>query len=408
MASESAGPSASRDASRRWRVHGWRASLLLLVGALLVAGVAAEAAVRWVRGDRIVLFPRFHSRAVYGDYVLRRLRPRTVFWHTSVDGRWRFSVNAEGFRNDRDIPYARTPGRLRVLALGDSYTEGFEVRQEATFPAVAERWLDVHGLPADVINAGVSGFGTAEELAFLENEGINYRPDAVVLGFFGNDFVDNARSGLFTLDDDSLAVRSKVYAPAVAVLDMLNAIPPMRWLSENSYLYSFAFNAVWDRVKTASVRRARAGLASEYAVPMDAPAPGEAALEMALLTRMSRFCRARGILLIVVDVPIHVDRGRGTFTSSIPSPLLGAFRGAADVLLLSQDVLGPYAGVAEIHVPHGEHHISEFTHMMFGIRVAEAIRDRLPALRASAGLRADRSARRGSSSDPRRRRGSPG
>ena len=52
---------------------------------------------------------------------------------------------------------------------------------------------------AEAINAGVSGFGTAEALAFLENEG-HYRPDVVVLGFYANDFEDNLKAGLFALD----------------------------------------------------------------------------------------------------------------------------------------------------------------------------------------------------------------
>jgi hypothetical protein len=65
--------------------------------AFLVAGSAAEAAVRWLRGDRMVLFPRYHTKSVYGDYTLRRLHPSTVFWYTSVDGHWRFATNARSY-----------------------------------------------------------------------------------------------------------------------------------------------------------------------------------------------------------------------------------------------------------------------------------------------------------------------
>ncbi len=407
--SEAPPPSPGHPRPRpRRRLRGVLANLLLLLASLLVAALAGEVLVRWTRGDQIVLYPRFHSRAVYGDYTLRRLRPNTVFWHRSVDGRWRFAINAEGFRNDRDIPYARTPGRVRVLSLGDSQTEGFEVRQDFTFSAVAERWLNAHGIPADVINSGVSGFGTAEELAFLENEGIKYHPDVVVLGFFGNDFADNVRSGLFALAGDSLVVKSRTYDPAAGILDVIDAIPPIRWLSQHSYLYSFAFNSVWDWFKVASIRRARPDVANEATIPFEAPAPGETGLMAALISRMSAFCRAHGILLIVLDLPVYVEHGTGEFTSSIPPALLDTFRRAADVLLLSKDVLGPYEGVAQIHVPHGQHHISEFTHLMFGVRVAEAIRERLTASRASAGPRAGRSARQGSGSHPQRQRGSPG
>ena len=355
------------------RLHGWPGRLLLLGAAVLVAGGAGEAAVRWILGDQMVLYPRYHSQAVYGAYTLRRLRPNTVFWHTSRDGHWRFATNTAGFRNDRDIPYAKPPGRLRVLSLGDSNTEGFEVRQSATFSAVIEHWLNRHGAPADVLNAGISGFGTAEALAFLENEGINYHPDVVVYGLYANDLDDNVRSGLFALDHDSLAVTSTVYAPAVNLLDVLNAIAALRWLSEHSYLYSLAFNTGWTWFKRADVHRARNESPNEYTQPLGSPTQDEQLLMARLLSRMSLFCRTRGILFVVIDIPDYVDQGEGAFTTSIPPSLLEAARRDADVLLLSHDVLDPYAGIAEIHLEHGQHHISEFSHLMFGLRAAQAI-----------------------------------
>lgn len=368
----------SEEPRHRSRLKGWQANLLLMIAALMVAVIGGEIMVRLIRGDRMVLFPRYHSKAVYGDYVLRRLRPNTVFWHTSVDGHWRFATNAQGFRNNRDIPYAKAPGRLRVLALGDSQAEGFEVRQEFTYSGVIEHWLRSHGASAEVVNAGISGFGTAEALAFLENEGIKYRPDVVVYGFYANDFDDNVRSGLYSLDRGTLVSTSKVYVPAVRILDPLNSIPPMRWLSEHSYLYSLAFNTVWDWFKAASIKRARNGPSDEheYATPLGGPNEYETSLMSALLSRMSQFCRTHDILFIVIDVPVHIDKGVGNFSSSIPGPLLGVFRDAADVLLLSADVLGPYRGLADIHVEHGQNHISEFSHLMLGVRAAQVILDK--------------------------------
>lgn len=372
MPSQTPPPPGQRQGSRLKRPLG---NALLVLAAFLVAGAAGEVAVRWTVGDRMVLYPRYHSKAVYGDYTLRRLRPNTVFWHTSLDGHWRFATNAQGFRSDRDIPYDKTPGRLRVLALGDSHTEGFEVRQEFTYSAVIERWLNSHDTPTEVINTGVSGFGTAEELAFLENEGIKYHPDVVVYGLYANDFDDNVRSGLFAVEGGALTVKSKVYAPATKILDVLNAIPPMQWLSEHSYLYSLAFNTVWDWFKAASVKRARKSLVNEneYATAVQATNEGEISLMAALVSRMSQFCRTRGILFVVLDIPIKLDQGVGAFTTSIPPSLLESFRRDADVLLLSSDVLDPYRGLADIHVEHGHQHISEFSHLMFGVQAARAI-----------------------------------
>ena len=372
MDSGKAAPDEQRHGSR---LREWSRRLLLMLAAFVIAAGVGEAAVRWIYGNRMVRFPRYHSKAIYGDYTLRRLRPNTVFWHTSIDGHWRFATNARGFRNDRDIPYVKTPGRRRVLSVGDSNTEGFEVRQDATFSAVIEQWLSGHDAPAEVINAGISGFGTAEVLAFLENEGINYHPDVVVYGLFANDFDDNVRSGLFALEGESLTVTSKVYAPAVRILDFLNAIPPLRWLSEHSYLYSLAFNSGWTWFKRADVRRARDQRGAEYTKAMGAPNEDAVRLTAALISRMSRFCRTRGILFVVIDIPAWVDSSVAAFTSSIPPSLLEVARRDADVLVLSHELFSPYQRVAGLHVEHGEHHLSEFSHRLLGVRVAQAVRD---------------------------------
>lgn len=346
---------------------------LVAVSVLLGLGLL-EAGVRMFLGDQMILFPRYHASAHYGDYTIRRLRPNSRFWHTSADGSWEFRTNAQGFRADRDYAVEKPEGRLRVLVLGDSHTEGFEVRQDSVFSAVAERYLKAQGLDAEVLNTGVSGFGTAEELVFLENEGFKYRPNVVVLGFFGNDFNDNMKEGLFVLDDGRPVVRSHEFAPGVGLLDAINSVGALRWLSENSYLYSFALNAAWVGAKTYVTSTSAQKVYDEYAMPNEAPGAGAKALAVKLLERMRDFCRARGIALIVADLPLPSLPGPfHDFRSSIPADLTAAFRETSDVLLSSDDVLGKYRGAAEFHVPHGHHHISEFTHAIYGTAIGETI-----------------------------------
>ena len=57
---------------------------------------------------------------------------------------------------------------LGVLTLGDSFTIGYEVHQDQTYSHVLETYLNQHGIAAEVINGGVSGFGNAEQLIFFE------------------------------------------------------------------------------------------------------------------------------------------------------------------------------------------------------------------------------------------------
>ena len=52
-------------------------------------------------------------------------------------------------------------GGVRVLALGDSWTSGLEVAENETYSAVASGLLAQRlGVPVQVINAGVRGYGT--------------------------------------------------------------------------------------------------------------------------------------------------------------------------------------------------------------------------------------------------------
>ena len=117
------------------------------------AVLLGEAVVRIGFKDNVVLFPRYHTDVQYGDFVLRRIRPNAHFRHTSTDGSWTFTTNAQGFRNVEDFTYEKPSNTFRVLSLGDSHTQGYEVRQQYTFSAVMDRALGARGWNVEVMNA---------------------------------------------------------------------------------------------------------------------------------------------------------------------------------------------------------------------------------------------------------------
>lgn len=76
-----------------------------------------------------------------------------------------------------------------VLAFGDSLYAGYGLEQGQAFPAVLESALEARGIPAKVVNAGVSGDTTAgglRRLAFTL-DGLERKPDLVLLGLGAND-----------------------------------------------------------------------------------------------------------------------------------------------------------------------------------------------------------------------------
>jgi hypothetical protein len=116
------------------------------------------------------------------------------------------SISDQGLR-DRSYPEARTPGTRRMLVLGDSFAWGYGVEQ-------AEIWhevLEARHPGWEIINAGVAGYGTDQQLLYLERRGLEFEPDVVLLLLHPNDFLDNNepfRYGYFKphyeLDGDSL------------------------------------------------------------------------------------------------------------------------------------------------------------------------------------------------------------
>ena len=140
----------AENIAKSGRLNTTLGSILVVLVAFVVSGLGAEFAVRYTIADRIVLFPRNHSAVQYGDFTLRRMQPNLVFWHQSIDGKWRFKTNNAGFRDDKPYNYKKANGELRVLVLGDSHTEGFEVQQDETFSKRFETLLAGQGWNSSV------------------------------------------------------------------------------------------------------------------------------------------------------------------------------------------------------------------------------------------------------------------
>lgn len=353
-----------------------RLARLLGLGLFLALFLGAcELFVRLVFGDKIVLFPRFHEAAQYGDFTLRRLRPNTVFYHRSVDGSWRFQVNAQGFRDTHDYVYHKPPGLRRVLCLGDSHTQGFECDQSATYPQVLEQQARARRLPLEVLNAGISGFGTAEQLIFLEQEGFKYQPDWVVLGFFANDLDDNAKCALFRLEDGRLITNKWVHIPGVRALRPCQNFPLTRWLSQHSYLYSLVMNNIWAFMKNRLSRQAAEAAPVEYTIGLTnqwaAARIYQEKLTAALLQRLGQSCRARGVKLIVVEIPNRT--GPASFEPSLPPALREVAATSADTVLWATNLFGRLPDHSVIFRPHGQWHLTETAHALIGEALADLI-----------------------------------
>ncbi|MBW2493642.1 MAG: SGNH/GDSL hydrolase family protein [Deltaproteobacteria bacterium] len=72
--------------------------------------------------------------------------------------------------------------------LGDSIVEGIGIhRYEELFTAKIESALREEGIAAEVLNFGVSGYNTRQEVATLKHKALRFDPDLVVLSYCLND-----------------------------------------------------------------------------------------------------------------------------------------------------------------------------------------------------------------------------
>ncbi len=119
-----------------------------------------------------------------GDAEKALVQPHPYLSYALTSG-WRgpgTRHNALGFRGP-EITAEKPAGTLRVLCLGGSSTYGFSVSSDAaTWPArLQARLQDSHPYRRiEVINAGVPGYTSFENLASFEFRGLDLRPDIVV------------------------------------------------------------------------------------------------------------------------------------------------------------------------------------------------------------------------------------
>jgi lysophospholipase L1-like esterase len=98
----------------------------------------------------------------------------------------RVAINSDGFR-DRDYAVEKRVGTYRIAVIGDSITFAARLPAEERYPERLESKLRAGGKRVEVLNLGVGGYDTLQEVVFLEQVGLKYRPDLVVVGYCIND-----------------------------------------------------------------------------------------------------------------------------------------------------------------------------------------------------------------------------
>ncbi|MBT40877.1 MAG: hypothetical protein CL938_20305 [Deltaproteobacteria bacterium] len=182
-------------------------------------------------------------------------------------------TNSIGLR-DREFS-ARTPGVPRILFLGDSVTFGHALPIQNAFVRRMVRQAAARGVALKVVNAGIPGWSTRQQLLFYEQYGARLQPDVVLLGFVLND----VRELKNNIDG----------AGAQGGLEAVNAVS---WLSERTATVHL-LKKTYVAVVTPQVREL--GAVEELVQKGDESAVVRAMdLTRAELTKLADLVRARG------------------------------------------------------------------------------------------------------------------
>ena len=117
----------------------------------------------------------------YDEQVGHLLRPSATSRYVGKGFDVQIVTNGAGF-HDVDHAARKPPHTYRVVVLGDSMIEALQVPIDAGFTQLLQRRLQQwSAAPVEVINLGISGNGPAQYYRLLEQRGLAYQPDLVVM-----------------------------------------------------------------------------------------------------------------------------------------------------------------------------------------------------------------------------------
>ncbi len=119
------------------------------------------------------------------SFQLNYDRPRRSYFneHNGLE----YQINRHGFRGP-DWSFAKAPGTIRIVLLGDSFTFGEGVKWPDTFAQRLERILSQgSSRNIEVLNLGISGWGTTDEINYLAARGADLAADLVLVIYVLND-----------------------------------------------------------------------------------------------------------------------------------------------------------------------------------------------------------------------------
>ncbi len=236
---------------------------LILFG-LLIGVIIAELGLRAAGYS----YPGFYMPDATRGHALI---PGMEGWYRK-EGEAHVRINSAGQR-DRERTKVKAADTIRIAVIGDSHAEAFQVPVEQAFWSIMEENLrasgSIPGKQIEVLNFGVSGYGTATELLTLRERVWDYAPDIVLLAVTtNNDVVDNSRAlkktaevPYFVYREGKLVLDDSFRTSRAFLLRQSKLSRFGRWIKDHSRFLQ-AINEAHHRFKTLLASKSRINTSS--------------------------------------------------------------------------------------------------------------------------------------------------
>jgi len=145
--------------------------------------ICLELIARYIIRQPYYAFPEgyFVNNEFYGYELARNFRGQ----YSQPEFTILIDTNSQGLR---DVDRSLSKEQFKILALGDSFTFGVGVELKDTYLSRLEQMINRSGgTKFSIIKAGIIGYSTYNEKVYLEQEGLNYHPDMVLVQFWWDD-----------------------------------------------------------------------------------------------------------------------------------------------------------------------------------------------------------------------------
>lgn len=219
----------------------------------LVAIFALEVGTRMFLGN--VFYPR-PPLYVFDETLLYKLRPSMGEVYAAPDFQVSITTDSHGHRICSDT--AAIPSDGVIVTMGDSYTMGWGVNDDETWPCFLEQYVKRDSeFVISVVNTGVNGYGTWQYRRITESMvlGNDAKILAIVIMLVANDPADNVRFQTLTSRPEEEVVEM-MYTTVLGAEDMQPFSIGKRWIQNKSYAYwMLSRKGFFDSVKKAVTLR---------------------------------------------------------------------------------------------------------------------------------------------------------